>query len=106
MTETTEQAVSANLVTVELGKPIKRGQQEITNIQLREPNAGEMRGLSMVDVAKLETDTIIKLIPRISIPPLLADEVGAMAPNDFFAVATEVANFLLPAGMRQESSPT
>ncbi|MXO64863.1 phage tail assembly protein [Altererythrobacter endophyticus] len=88
-----------------LSQPIERGEQVITKVQLREPRAGEMRGLSMVDVAKLDTDALVKLLPRISNPPLLAQEIEALRSCDLFALATEIANFLLPEGTRPESLP-
>ena len=39
----------AELKTVKLETPIKRGETEITVVKLRKPKAGELRGLSLSD---------------------------------------------------------
>lgn len=82
---------------VKLDTPIKRGEdgQEISEVELRKPNAGELRGLSMADLARLEVNTMLKLLPRITIPNLTAAEVSALPTEDFFALTTEVGSFLL-----------
>lgn len=92
-------AAAATLVTVTLGTPIVRGDQTVGMIQIRKPKSGELRGLSMVDLVKLEVDVLHTLLPRITIPNLTEVEVAALDPSDLFQCATEVAGFFLPAGM-------
>lgn len=96
----------ASIAEVVFTNPIERGEQKIASVQLREPRTGELRDLKMVDLAQLDANSLIKLLPRITIPPLMQNEVEGLKPSDFFALATEVANFLLPEGMRPESLPT
>jgi len=91
------------LTEVKLSKPIKRGEQEIASVKVRSPGTGEMRGLSMFDVVKLDVDALIELLPRITMPPLLKEEVETLPLSDFFALSTEVANFLLPPEARPDS---
>lgn len=52
-----------------LEEPIKRGDTELASLRLRKPRSGELRGLSLVDIVKLEVDTIHSLLPRITVPP-------------------------------------
>ena len=50
--KTSAAPVSSNHVTVILDEPLQRGDTVITEIQLRKPKAGELRGVSLVDVAR------------------------------------------------------
>lgn len=82
---------------VKLDTPIKRGDdgEVISEVGLRKPNAGELRGLTMADLARLEVNTMLKLLPRITLPTLTPAEVAALQTEDFFALSTEVGSFLL-----------
>lgn len=102
----TPNAAPAAIANVTFSRPIERGEQKIGSVQIREPNAGELRDLKMVDLAQLDSNSLFKLLPRITMPPLMQHEVEALKPADFFALATEVASFLLPEGMRPESPLT
>ena len=88
---------------ITLETPINRGDTTIAEIKLRKPQSGELRGLSMVDIAKLEVETLHTLIPRISVPTLNEADVLELDPSDLFAISTEVAEFLLPKAIRKDS---
>lgn len=77
--------------TVTLTRPLKRGDQEITEVTLREPAAGELRGLEMFDVIRMGVNAHRTLVPRIS--NITANEFDALAPRDLLAVNTEVVGF-------------
>jgi hypothetical protein len=81
--------------TVSLEDPIKRGDGEIAELTLRRPRAGELRGLSLADVLKMETGAVAKLLPRISNPPIIDAEVEQLDPADLFACAVEIASFFM-----------
>jgi hypothetical protein len=89
--------------TVELDEPIIRGEMLIDKITLRKPKSGELRGLSMVDIVRLEVEAIQKLVPRISDPVLTEADMQDLSPSDLFLISTEIANFLLPKGVRADS---
>lgn len=94
------QPASADTATVQLERPIRRGDATVTSVVLRKPRTGELRGLSLTDVLTTSVDAHIKLIPRISTPTLIAAELEAMDPADFAALAGEVVAFLLPRDVR------
>lgn len=77
--------------TVILTRPLKRGEQEITEVTLREPFAGELRGLEMFDVIRMGVNAHRTLVPRIS--NITANEFDALAPRDLLSVNTEVVGF-------------
>lgn len=93
---------NANLVPLDTA--IKRGEQKITSLELRKPSAGELRGVHLGDLLHLDVNSLIKVIPRISIPTLTEHEVAAMDPADLLAVGTKVAGFLLSNAAKKEAS--
>lgn len=101
-----QSAGSPVFATVNLDEAIQRGGQTIDTVKLRRPKSGELRGLSMVDLVKLEVDALQKLLPRISDPMLTPQDLAELSPGDMFQLATEVAGFLLPKGMAPDSLAT
>ena len=95
--ETTAPAAPANTAaTVTLECPITRGATTITQLHLRKPKAGALRGINLAELLMLRAESVIVLLPRITEPPLLKHEVENMEPVDLIACATEVVNFLAP----------
>lgn len=89
--------------TVTLEEPIVRGaDNQIGHLQLRKPAAGELRGLSLADVAMMKADALVALLPRISNPPITDVEAAGLDAADLFAIGIEIAGFFLPKGMRPE----
>jgi hypothetical protein len=82
--------------TVELDTPIKRGNQEITEVTLRKPMAGELRGVSLTAVCNFDVDALMKVLPRITEPTLTAHEIHAMDPADLIQIGEKFAGFLAP----------
>lgn len=85
--------------TVTLDQAIQRGDTTITEIQLRKPKAGEMRGLNMTDVVQMDVNALTKLLPRITTPILTEAEIGNMDPADLMQLGSEVSTFLVPKRM-------
>ena len=73
--------------------PVKRGNTVLEHIDLRKPSAGELRGISLADLAHLDVASLIKLLPRIS--PLTAPEAAGLEPADLMAIGAKVIDFLL-----------
>ncbi|MGS0740449.1 phage tail assembly protein [Glaciimonas sp. GG7] len=93
-------------VTVILDEPILRGDTTITEIQLRKPKAGELRGVSLVDVANLDVMALQKVLPRITQPTLTTQDVNNLDLADLMALGAEVAYFLAKKADRNMVSPT
>lgn len=92
--------------TVTLDQPIVRGEHTITQVRLRRPLAGELRGLnnaaliSQMDYGALET-----LLPRITEPTLTKADVAQLDPADLAALGAEVILFFVPKAQKTELSP-
>jgi hypothetical protein len=88
-----------------LDEPIVRGTQQITELRLRKPKAGELRGVSLSDLLNLDVAAIIKVVPRISLPSINEAEARAMDPADLVQVGAKITSFLLKKSLREELSP-
>jgi len=89
--------------TVPLDTPIKRGEQTITEITLRKPAAGELRGVALTALLQMDVDALTAVVPRISTPTLTAAEVRAMDPADLVQIGGAVAGFLLQKRLLEPS---
>lgn len=92
---------------VDLDSPVRRGDTAIESVRVRKPSAGELRGgVSLVDLGQLDVDALIKVLPRITVPPLTAHEVAALEASDILALGAELSGFLLPKAARPASPAT
>ena len=89
--------------TITLETPIKRGETEITSIELRKPVAGELRGCNLTDLLQMDVVALTKVLPRITTPAITESDVSKMDPADLMQCATEVAGFLLPTHTKQDA---
>lgn len=78
---------------VTLDEPIVRGEQIIDSVVLRKPKAGELRGVSLMDLAQLDVTALQRILPRITIPTLTEADVANMCLADLLAVGAELAGF-------------
>ena len=89
--------------TVTLDTQLNRGDIEVTEIQIRKPKAGELRGVSITSLMQIEVNKLIKVLPRITTPALTDDELRVMDIADLTQMGLEVSSFLLPKALKQES---
>lgn len=79
-----------------LKKPIKRGDTEITEVELRAPDAGSLRGLKVGDILNLDVTQTRLLIPRISnITEAEFDQISKDNLSDMTEIMTEVTYFFV-----------
>lgn len=90
--------------TVVLDTPITRGKTTIDMITLRKPQAGELRGVHLVELLNMDVATLIKILPRISSPGITAPEAAAMDPADLLACGSKISGFLLQKSVKTEVS--
>ena len=81
--------------TIQLDTPIMRGKTEITEIVLRKPQSGALRGTRLQAIMDMDVNAMMTVIPRISRPALTAQEIAEMDPADLTAMSVEVVTFLL-----------
>lgn len=80
-------------VKIDLISPIGEGDDQIKTVELREPKAGELRGLQLSLVQVQDMDTMMTLIPRIS--NLKERDLHNMKVADLTAVCLGVLGFFV-----------
>ncbi|MBH1520799.1 phage tail assembly protein [Stenotrophomonas maltophilia] len=93
------EAFDANTITLDY--PIQRGEQVIATIKLRKPNAGELRGIKLVDLLQIDVSAVAALLPRITEPTLTTADVNKLDPADLVAIGTLAAGFFVPKAQRE-----
>lgn len=73
---------------ITLKTPIVRGDEEITEITVREPQGGELRGVALSDFATLDTGAVLKILPRVTQPALTEAEGESMGVYDLVMIGT------------------
>jgi hypothetical protein len=95
------------MMKVSLETPIQRkGADPITEVSLRKPTVGDLRGLKLIDVGQMDVKAVERLLPRITVPPLLPDEVAALDIADLFVLAGMAASFFMKAADREQVGVT
>jgi len=92
--------VKQETAVIVLDEPIARGNTEITEITVRRPKSGALRGVSLLDVLQLNVTALQVVLPRITEPSLTQADVAALDPADLLQIGTEVSNFLAPKADR------
>lgn len=98
-----EKPGNPNLKTVDLDEHIKRGNTVIESIDIRKPSAGELRGVSLMDVAQMDVSALRKVLPRITSPSLTDAEIGNLSLSDIMQCGVIVAGFLLTKQQKADS---
>jgi hypothetical protein len=90
---------------IPLDKPIVRGEQTITHVQLRRPEAGELRGINLAAlIREMDYGALETLLPRVSTPTLTKADVFHLDPADLTSLAAEVILFFVPKAAMAELS--
>ncbi len=90
--------------TVELDTPITRGKTTVTEIQVRKPRSGALRGVSLTDLLQMQVAALTTVLPRITEPALTEAEVRDLDPADLVQLGGTVAGFLVPRKTREASA--
>lgn len=80
--------------SVTLNTPLKRGEAELSDFQIRKPLGGDLRGISLVELLSLNVDALTTVLPRITAPALHKHEVAQLDFIDLTAFGTAVISFL------------
>ena len=86
---------------ITLEEPIKRGEQTITEVRLRKPKAGELRGTQLVNLLHMDIAALEIVLPRITMPTLTKQDVSNLDPADITQFGVELSGFLLTKEKRE-----
>ncbi|MEZ2680092.1 phage tail assembly protein [Providencia rettgeri] len=88
--------VEKNQITITLDEPITRGTTSVTEVVVRKPNSGALRGVRLAALMEMDVDSAILVLPRVTAPALTKAELLMMAPADMVNLTKELVLFLLP----------
>ncbi|MFK3649294.1 phage tail assembly protein [Lysobacter enzymogenes] len=91
---------NAQTTVITLETPLVRGEQKIEKVTLRKPAAGELRGIALADLLKVDVAALHVVLPRITNPTLTAHDVSQLDLPDLMAIGSEVVGFFLPKADR------
>lgn len=83
--------------TITLSKPLKFGDSEIVTVTINAPRPSQLRGLSLIDILKLDTNAIGQLLPRVTEPGLDPSQIDELSLADFTAMAVALQGFFSPS---------
>lgn len=74
-----------------------------TEIMVRKPGSGELRGLKLTELIQLDVASLETLAPRITTPIIMKGAI--LDPADLMQFGGEVMDFLLPKAAKESVSP-
>lgn len=95
----------SKLISVELDEPITRGDDKVATLHLRRPGSGDLRGLSLMKLGQADVTEILRLLPRITVPPITQAEADVLDSADMMELADKVTDFFM-SRHRRASLPT
>lgn len=81
---------------VTLQTPVTIDGKNITEITLRTPTVGELRGLSVASILQMEVSTLSTMFERITQPVLSPMQISKLDPADFTTMAVQTMLFFAP----------
>lgn len=101
----------ADLELIVLKTPIKRGSANVSGVMLRRPEFADLEGVSMVELASGQIEAIQVILPRVTKPSILSEEIEQLDINDLERMTAYICLFLLTkkqraaAGLPQSLTP-
>ncbi len=83
--------------TVKLQTPLQIGEKKIHEITVREPKAGELRGIKLLDVIQMDVAAYETLLPRITDPALTVDQIRDFSASQIMEFMDKVGNAFAPS---------
>jgi len=88
--------------TVTLSEPVTIDGKKAAKITLRKPVSGELRGLNLANIMQMDVSTMIRLLPRITMPPLDEGQVAALPPEDLMDLSMRTVGFFAQKSQLQQ----
>ncbi|OCG45169.1 hypothetical protein A9G28_12900 [Gilliamella sp. Fer1-1] len=83
-----------NTQQLKLKSGLQSGKNTITELTIRKPLTGDLRGIKLVDFIELDIDSLAKVLPRITTPTIAEHEVFNLDLIDLSAITQVIAGFL------------
>ncbi|MCA3488708.1 MAG: phage tail assembly protein [Rhodobacter sp.] len=94
------------MTKVKLTTPVSRkGADPVAEVTVAKPTVGTLRGLKLTDVLQMDVRAMERLLPRITQPALLGEDVAGLDPADFLALAGAGVGFFATADQMAALDP-
>lgn len=90
-----------NVKSVDLDEPIKRSSGEIKRLLIRKPNAGALRGVTLMALVQVDVQALRTVLPRVCDPILTPAEINDLDPADLLNTGATLASFFMSKAERQ-----
>lgn len=98
--------MTANAATVSLAAgPVIDG-KTLKRVDLRRPQAGELRGLQLTLILQMDVNAMFSLLPRITTPRLDQVALEKLTAEDLTALSAEVCGFFTGSATAEPSATT
>ncbi|MEO0682715.1 MAG: phage tail assembly protein [Pseudomonadota bacterium] len=82
------------MAQVDLSRPVTVDGAEVEAVEVVEPKVGQLKGLNTFSLLQMDVNAHLTLLPRVTAPPISADQLAEMRPKDFARLQAEVVRFL------------
>ncbi|EPJ4165311.1 phage tail assembly protein [Citrobacter freundii] len=86
-----------------LDNPLQRGNTSVTEVTVRKPNSGALRGTRLQALLDMDVESMMIVLPRVTTPALSKTEIMLMEPGDLLQLSVELVSFLLPKSVMLDS---
>ncbi|MFA9485471.1 MULTISPECIES: phage tail assembly protein [unclassified Moraxella] len=84
----------SNTKQITLTHGVKLGDNTITDITVNKPFVSHLKGISLTKLFNMETEELLRLIPRVTTPSIPQPALERMEIADFTYLVGEVVGFL------------
>lgn len=89
-----------NVKSVDLDYAIKRSSGAIDRLLIRKPNAGALRGVTLMALVQVDVQALRTVLPRVCDPILTPAEINELDPADLLNVGATLASFFMSKAER------
>lgn len=83
---------------ITLSSPISLGEKEHHKLTVRQPKAGDMRGLKTADILQMDINAFAALLPRICVSPVMNQTMFYdLEPANLTAIQVAIVDFFVTA---------
>ena len=81
-------------IEINLNSPIAYGDGKLNKFTIRNPTAGDLRGILLINLIQGDTDAIITILPRLSMPIITAQQAATISFADITEIFKGLSGFL------------
>lgn len=93
-------------VAIDLETPLTVAGETVTRLTLRRPLAGELRGIELTPLIRMDVGAALDLLPQICQPNVTTSDLEQLDPADLAEVVGSLANFFFRSSPTSAAAPS